>query len=247
MLPNKKVSQRFLIESKTRNICGQSESYIVRASSNTLYKIFKEDKPNILENKFQKLCKLYEKNIEFLTNPISTLSYNGLCVGYELKEEVSYKTWDGTYIPVSTVVTYLKELKKMLLKLDENGITYTDFKEDNILIDMATKKMKLCDIDNVSVDSLPSDKLLAVLKVIDLEKHPDFDVHAYMHNLFVIKEVLGISRENFSIFPLTITEREKFYINKSFTKEGLDIVEEMATIRKDPNNFSKRYLIEYSR
>lgn len=58
------------------------------ADSDTLYKIFvyPDTQATFLmsDNKFQKITKLYQRNLEHCITPLSTLSLNGTLIGYEM-------------------------------------------------------------------------------------------------------------------------------------------------------------------
>ena len=92
MLKNIKISKYKLDNFFLKNITSGSEGCIVKGNGDSLLKIFYTKDEEVLENKYNKIIELYEKDISFLTNPISIVSCNGKFVGYGMRNENNYRS-----------------------------------------------------------------------------------------------------------------------------------------------------------
>lgn len=247
MLKNIKISRYKRDSFFLKNIIASgSEGCIVKGKDNSLLKFFYTEDEEVLENKYKKIIRLYEKDIPFLTNPISTVSCHGKFVGYGMKNETNYRSINNVCIDRKDFLIILKDIKDKLLELESEDITYTDLRLCNILLDDSNGKIKFCDVDNVMIGDLESDVLLYELSKLHLEKYPDFDIHSYMHNLLVIKECIGFRSIDFSSLSLFKTDRAvEWLIRETFSEEGLDIFRKMINVEKDPSKYSKRYMIDH--
>lgn len=121
MLENIKLTKKELTYMKESRDNLGIESYIYKVDEKTSYKIFRTQSPEVLENKFQKIKALHQKNIDFMVTPLATLSCDGNFVGYQM---ILLENLEWYPFPLNTKA--LKELKKYLLQLEENNIIYGD-------------------------------------------------------------------------------------------------------------------------
>lgn len=216
-----------------------TESYIYKVDSNSIYKIFKTDKQEILENKLMKLIKLNKLKIEFLTNPIVTLSYKGQFIGYEMNYNEDDIQWFNTVLTLEEKKEYLKSLKEKLLVLEEYGILYPDIKDDNLLINRKTGKLNFCDIDNVQIDGLRVDVVQYISNYLRKENSLfDSGIHAFMHNLYTLEQLEEIHINDFIDF-IELERTEPF---KSFNENQKKILKNMVLLNE--KRIRNGYLID---
>ena len=84
MLEDIKLTEKELNYMKVNRDNLGTESYIYKVDERTVYKIFRTQSPEVLENKFQKINALHQKNIDFMVNPLATLSCGDNFVGYQM-------------------------------------------------------------------------------------------------------------------------------------------------------------------
>lgn len=232
MLQDIKVTEKELdYMIKNRSNYG-TESYIFKVDHKTAYKIFKTSSPDVLENKFQKVKTLHRKNIDFMVNPLATLSCGSFCIGYKM---YFFEDCEWYQFPLNTF--FLKDLKNKLLILDDEGIIYGDIWAANLFI--FNGKLLLGDSDNIQIDGYLIDLLPTVLSDFYRNKKFNIDVHAFMHNVFVLELV-----ENIACFRRSI-ENLKSIETSSFHEGGKRLLKDMSTVYTNPSIIKNRYLIDY--
>ena len=208
-----------------------TESYIYQKDSKTIFKIFKTESPSVLDNKFQKIILLFKRNIDFMINPIATLSCEGNFVGYQM---FFLENCEWYQFPLCTY--YFKELKDDLLILEDYGILYGDVWNENLFL--FDGKLFLGDSDNIQIDGYPMDMLPYELNDFYTENRFTIDVHAFEHNLFFLEEMEDIrfTRDN-------IKELDKIDFSY-FDEEGKKLIKDMPKVYQNPAIIKNRYLID---
>lgn len=174
-----------------------SESTIYKASNHQAYKIWRDDsalsKEKVRarnERKMQKIIRYHRKQIDYITQPLATLSNHGNCIGFAM----DYSP-DDDILLISPIerderLEILRSLPEILDYFYNEGIIYGDIKNDNILVNRKTKSITFCDIDNSKVEDLPMD-----IQPEELESfianygQEDDKIHAYMHNLLTLEQL----------------------------------------------------------
>lgn len=238
-MENIEISEQLRHVSKRNWFKFGAESYLYKSDNNSIYKIFKTDKNEILENKLAKLQKLNDLGIEFFINPIATISCKGQFIGYKMNYDENDMQWFNTFLTLEEKKKYLKILKEELLILEEYGILYPDIKDDNLLINRKTGKLKFCDIDNVQIDVLKVDSTQYISRILQNKDNLfDTSIHAFMHNIYAIEELEGIQIYDFD----SLIELESIKRFKSFNQKQTEILNNMILVKK--NKIRNSYLID---
>ena len=192
--------------------CG-SEGIILDAGKNIAYKIFGDFLSNdkvtsMSDNKFSKIKKLYELDLDSLVKIYSTISMNGELIGYSMSYDKKDFTFNDIHYPNEYIIFVLKKLKEILLELARNDIVYGDVHDQNILINHRKKSVKMCDIDNMMVAGFPMDLKGSTINnyIKDRDNMVDSTLDAYMYN------ILSFTKVNFP---------NRGYVNK---KELLELI-----------------------
>ena len=238
-MKNIEISKELVEKAQENHYDYGAESYIIKSSHNTLYKIFKEKDPNVLENKLQKVIRIPKKKVDFFTNPISTLSCEGNFVGIEMNYVEDESAWWKYNLNPIEKIKLLLDLKEKLLILEDKNIIYGDIKDDNILINKNRKEIKFCDVDNISIDEYKMDLHPAVLKITKLEDASS--IHSFMHNFFTLDqlECPGLSYDRV-LYNLNDYELFNFNLN------AYNILREMSMLkeRQKVKIYTGGYLID---
>lgn len=190
-MENLDVSQKELESIKSKFKYWGYESSIYEASEKSLYKIFINMPRKKLRNKKKKIELLYDMQIPIFRNPIRTLSEEGRFIGYEIEWNKNDVLWSNSSIVEENKIEMLKKLKDSLLFLEQEGIIYGDLKADNLLINSVTNELNFCDLDNTQIEKYKMDTLLNVIYMYHSNRRLyQNDVHAYMHNLFTLNELI---------------------------------------------------------
>ena len=232
MLQDIKVTKKELEYMMKNKDNGGTESYIYKIDDKTAYKIFRTLSPEVLENKFQKIKALHQKSIDFMVNPLATLSCDECCIGYKM---YFFENCEWYQFPLYTF--YLKDLKNKLLILEDEGIIYGDIRDENLFI--FNGNLLLGDSDNIQIDGYLMDILPTVLTDFHRNEKFNIDVHAFMHNIFVIEELEQLSCLRSSIENLENME------TSSFHEGGKRLLKDMSTVYTNPSIIKNRYLIDY--
>lgn len=238
-MENIEISAQVLYEAKRNFLNYGGEGYIYKPDSTSIYKIFKTDEKDVLENKLAKIIKLNQLGIDFLTNPAATLSCNHKFVGYKMNYDEDDMNWFNTFMTLDEKIKYLKTLKDDLLVLEQHGILYADIKDDNFLINRKTGMLKFCDIDNVQIDGLKVDQSQYISRCIqDNNLLFDNSIHAFMHNLYTLEQLVGL--DIYTHDDLTDLVNNKYF--EIFNDNQEQILENMVLLKK--RKISGRYLID---
>lgn len=174
-----------------------AESIVLKEpNSNKVLKLFspdidgEENQKNIMENKFDKLIKLYNRQLKYLTLPINTVSCEGEFVGYEMNYCTDNEEFLLAPLYTEEKIEILKRIKEILEYFYRWDVIYGDLKSDNILINRKSGNITFCDIDNVQIQNNPMDLYPTELTNY-YKKCGNFDkrVHSYMHNLLTLSEL----------------------------------------------------------
>lgn len=207
-----------------------TESYIYRVDEKTAYKIFRTSSFEVLENKFQKLMILSRKNIDFMINPLATLSCCGSLAGYKM---IYLEKCEWCRFLVNFY--YLKDLKDKLGILENYyGILYGDVVAENLFI--YNGKLLLGDCDNTQVDGYSMNIIPVVASNFYKNDRFTVDVHALMHNIFTLQEL-----ENTFITNLSKLENINTH---SFDEKGKQLIKDMSKAYQNPGIIKNRYLID---
>ncbi len=209
---------------------------------NTRYKLFMNQahyESPMNENKTVKVIELYRRNIPYLVQPLSTISYNGKMVGYEMTFDRHDKSLESlSQLSRKQLIEILKKSKEILEHLASQDITYGDVTADNILVNIKTGRVSFCDIDNMRVGANPIDiKGFSLSRYYGRVGQIDEKADAYMHNLLTIKKLHAPSKYESEI----IKDLEKGIFPTKFKQTARPIFESMA----NPENFTGEYVIQH--
>ena len=210
-------------------ICESDKSYSV-------YKIFTEN-GRILHmgtNKEEKINMLYQKDLDFSTKILSTISYHGFLVGYEMSYDedlISHPEYK-LVVDKQELLYFLRKSKEILEYFKENDILYGDVACRNILFNRVTGEMAFCDMDNVKIGYHQIDTMPMDLFDYEDRRGIDYGVHPYMHNKMLLNM---IGYDEFCADP---------YLFKKYLK--LCTRNTIASMIK-PEEFDEKYLIDYVR
>lgn len=224
------------------------ESMIVKSPQNTLYKVFDYESTlslpqtridAIYNNKLEKLKALAAiPNLRFTTAPSGLLYNAGEFCGYEMPynpKDISLKEAGLDY---EATLTTLRKVKFILNYLYRRDIIYADVNTGNILVNVDTNQVKLCDMDNVAIGELGVD---VVLDETDwfLREYGKMDenVAAYMYNLLALEQIAYPNRGNYEILYTLGRESEI----PGFNNEVGRVVEKML----HPKKFDGEDILQY--
>ena len=224
------------------------ESMIVKSTQNTLYKVFDYESTlslpqtridAIYNNKLEKLKALAAiPNLRFTTAPSGLLYNAGEFCGYEMPynpKDISLKEAGLDY---EATLTTLRKVKFILNYLYRRDIIYADVNTGNILVNVDTNQVKLCDMDNVAIGELGVD---VVLDETDwfLREYGKMDenVAAYMYNLLALEQIAYPNRGNYEILYTLGRESEI----PGFNNEVGRVVEKML----HPKKFDGEDILQY--
>ena len=250
-LPNIKLSERQLKSILETKLDYGGESYIcLGLEGNTLYKLFRNPDittaflyddsyiPNITElvqmsdNKFQKIKRLHELQLQYSVLPLSTISFNGELIGYEMLEKTNmHPIWFGV-LTVEEIIYYLNKIKKILEYFAKHDITYGDIKERNILHNMVTGEMAFCDMDNVRIGENPIDVCDYELEFYLNNGGAEAYIDSYMHSLMTL-EALQLCLDD-------VEQNQKEY-KTYFKRSALPIIKTLIK----PEEYKGEYILQY--
>ena len=200
----------------------------------------KETKKNkeykLLEiDKYDELKKYYNKII-FLVNNSKNEYLSGYivepCLGMPLNKIVLSK---------KEKIMILRQLKKILILFEKNGIIYDDIHLGNIYYNINTKKIELIDIDNISINNYQKD--LNSFLIQDYCYHGGIDgVNARIYAFNLITYILLINDiEEYNIRVLSETFEEKM---KKISNHNVYELCKNLLIPKINSNCDNEYLID---
>ena len=250
-LPNLKLSEKQLKSVLETKVDYGGESYIcLGLEGNTLYKLFRNPnigtsqiydasyKPNVTElvqmseNKFQKLKRLHELQLKYSVLPLSTISYNGELIGYEMIQKNNMEPiWFGI-LTEEEIIYYLNKIRKILEYFAKYDITYGDIKERNILHSIATGEIVFCDMDNVRIGENPIDICDYELDFYLDNGGKEAYIDSYMHSLMTL-EALELCLDD-------VEESQNEY-KRYFKKSALPIIKTLIK----PEEYEGEYISQY--
>lgn len=234
MIPNKKMTEEEVLKIlHYEKVASGGEAAICESNRfDTLYKIFTRlGKPiKMSDNKFKKIQKLYELDLEHSVKPVSTISIGDTIVGYEMTSNPSYETYKSYELTEEEKIIILKKSKEILEYFSKYGIVYGDLDLRNILINRETLDIMFCDMDNVQIGEYPMDVLPFGLEEYSLTRGIDKNAGAYMLNELSLK-----------FFDMDIYCTGRRSIMRKFKRPANKIIESM----KDIENFNGEYLISH--
>lgn len=242
-LPNLNLSEREYLDLINHPITRGGEGIICPGTKkDTLFKIFIDiygiSNP-LSENKERKITRLFQLDLDSLIKPIRTISYKGQIIGYEMSYDQLDITLRDTTLPRKELIKVLKQSRDSLIELSKHDITYGDVTEDNILYNPKTKKIKICDIDNIRIGNLPIDaKGYTLQKYYSLTGTIDEKADAYMHNILTLKSL----SYDYSTYDTSIlVDLRRGIYPTSFKQTARPILDSL----NDPTSFSGEYIIQY--
>lgn len=254
-LPNINISRRDMLNLLRFDAKKYGEAFLCNFSSNSvLYKIFYvpdylkgyneddfsfirhpyslSDIDEMSDNKFAKIKKLYELQLEHITTPTATITIDGRLIGYAMDFYYNDAT---THLIQSReyLIEYLRKSKAILEYLGSKDIIYGDVAHRNILVNSTNMDMRFCDVDNISLGQYPIDMEPVVLSTYREKRGKiDSECDAYMHNLMAVSD--------FHIAK-TPTFLSRILVNRNFSSNGLRIYESLST----PETFTGEYIIDH--
>lgn len=240
-MPNISLSEKQLQQLKARKpLRTGGESVIYSSEDDTIYKLFTDPDNSKLvgmsDNKFQKILRLYQMKLEYSIEPLSTISFNGDLIGYEMVKEIdSY--WLQLLLRKNRI-DFLKQTRCILEYFASKDITYGDVKLNNIFMSHHTGTFIFGDIDNVRlgeyhIDLIGDDLTYFVNRYGEVDQYCD----AYMHNLMTLK-YLNYYADTYQ--EILCGLRDGTYPRR-FMKEALPTIKSMLT----PSDFTGEYIIQY--
>ena len=237
-LPNKKLNDKEMLSSFLKGkMYGGAEAVICHSDrTDSVYKIF-SDKGIIVpmgDCKEDKINILYNKNLDFSTKIISTISYRGDIVGYEMffdEELVSQPMYNFCYNK-EELIYFLKKTKEILEYFMDNDILYGDVADRNILFNRHTGEIAFCDMDNVKIGYRQIDTMPLDLFDYQDRRGIDYGVHPYMHNKMLLR---AFGYDEFNVDAKLFKNYLKLASKKTIA----------SMIR--PEDFDDTYLIDFIR
>ena len=198
----------------------------------TLYKLFPNSRDTYLmsDNKEKKILRLFDLDLDYITKPLSLISFNGDIIGYEMVSGYDFCAYKDYQLDKDELVYLLKETKKILEYFDSKDVIYGDLEFRNILFNRFTKEIMFCDMDNVQVGELSMDVIPFGLMEYESVRGIDEGVHPFMHNRLTLR--------SFDLDPYCST---KYDLKRHFKRGAFSVFKSM----KDPNDFDSQYLISY--
>ena len=242
-LPNKELSLEEYLYLIKNYISRGGEGIICQGTrKDTVFKLFinLENICNPMsENKERKITELYQMNIDSLVKPLRTISYNGIIIGYEMSYDEFDISLKKITLPRKDLIKALKSCRKTLIELDKKDITFGDVTEDNVLYNIKTGRIKLCDIDNIRLGTLPIDiKGFSLNKYYSATGVIDKKSDAYMHNILTLKS-LSYDYDTYDTEILLDLKRKNY--PPKYKLPAKKIFESMP----NPESFNGEYVIEY--
>ena len=241
-IPNINITQREY-ENFQKNFCQRGgEGIICHKDDTSLYKLFIDPKGNaspMPENKQVKILSLYQKKLLYSVKPLSTISYQGEIVGYQM----TYNPHDCPLENIAlldrkTLIKILKKSKNILEYFASKDITYGDVTADNILVNIKTGEITFCDIDNMRVGTHKIDTIGSVLaRYYEKNGIIDAKADAYMHNLLTIKKLSCPYQYESEI----IKDLRREIYPKKFKQHAQQVFQSMTK----PEKFNGEYVIKY--
>lgn len=196
VLPNIDIktdqSNYMWFEQNTFNRGIESNLYVIPSifGEGTVAKIWKIRTQSIIQNKFEKIKRLYQIDMLKEINDIkilASISCNGKIIGY-LMNQSNFRQINQ--VPQTRIETlkYLILARQKLQQFLDLGILYGDITSDNILV--FKNNVCFCDLDNVAYQGFEMDIRRMYLDLF-LNNYGKMDEKAvsYMYNCFTMKNL----------------------------------------------------------
>ncbi len=254
-LPNIEIDPRCLNRLFMSQLTSGGEAIVCRSfQPNTLFKIcaeasvqrycdsfgvpFRLDLIEMSDNKFEKIKRLYEMQLEHSVKPVSTLSMNGRLIGYEMTYDKDDKSLHNSQLSHEDLINILEQSRNILEYYAQNDITYGDVNAFNVLVNSGTKQVKFCDVDNMRIGTLPIDVKEKNSTIYDLLGGKEAYLDAYMHNIMTLYE---FESDKFGFLFKPVSEIVKEDYSQYLTEESREILTSM----EEPKTFNGEYIIQY--
>lgn len=254
-LPNINIDPRSLNRLFMTQLTSGGEAIITRSfQPNTLFKIFADynvqrcsdsfgvpfrtDLIEMSDNKFAKIKRLYEMQLEHSVKPVSTLSMAGRLIGYEMTYDKDDKSLANAKLPIEETIRVLEESKKILEYFQEKDITYGDVNSGNILVNQNTGQISFCDVDNMRIGQLPIDVKGKNSTIYGILGGKAEYLDAYMHNIMTLYE---FSNKDFEFLFSPVSEIVKKDHSKFLTADSKETLASM----EEPKTFNGEYIVQY--
>ena len=240
------------------------ESRIVKSSDNTLYKLFFKayqllfskaayDSEKYLDNKLKKLKLIYNLSDKLQDDlgpynvlPLSTISVNGMLVGYELTHDEYDQTLDETYLEYDEKLYCLKRTHQILKCYENYGIIYGDISADNILVNSNSYLSMFCDIDNIQIGDYRMDTEHYILsEYISGRGDLDITAHAYMHNFVVLHTLVKQLKDREKTEKFLVSGEIYNYINFNDGLFKETAVKDIIDSMRAPGDFNGEFIAQY--
>ncbi len=175
--------------------------------SGTVAKIWKNGRQEVIQNKFEKIKRLYQieelRKINDITI-LKSISCNGDIIGYLTNRVFYHPMAKGNFTRIEKL-KYLLLARQKLQQFLDLGILYGDISNKNILV--SKNDVCFCDLDNVAYQELKMDIEPLILDYF-LSDYGKLDEKAisYMYNIFTIK-ILCSLKENQDVEQYFKTEK----------------------------------------
>lgn len=194
-LPNIDLTEKeicYLEKQPIKDYGAESRLYEIPAifGQNTVAKMFAFLGEEVIQNKFEKIKRLYQ--LEELTRIneiqiLKSISYRGKLVGYLMNKSV-YLTADCYRMTRKQQLEYLMLARQKLFQLEKLDILYGDISASNIMI--GKNDICFCDLDNVAYQELPMDVQPGILEeFVSQYGKMDSKAVSYMFNFYTLKQL----------------------------------------------------------
>lgn len=186
------------------------------------------------DSKHEKVKLLHQMDLEDSIQPISTLSCDGILLGYEMtydEDDLSF-AYPDTCRTRQEIIYYSDYIKNVLEYYASKGIIHSDVAARNILINKKTRSAKFCDMDNVKAGGYEPEALSPDLIEYEKIRGIDRQADAYLYNIMLMRK-LGLD-------PSECLEDDELFLDE-FDERALPILRGLG----DQEKFNGEYAIQY--
>ncbi len=201
---------------------------------------FSLDNVLLSDQKFAKIKRLYELQLEHSVQPLRTITMNGRLIGFEMTYDKNDKSLVSAKLSQYELLHFLAQSRKVLQYYNAKDIIYGDVSSNNILINQSTGLVKFCDMDNVYLDGLPFDAMGRDLKIYSIIGGPLQYTDAYMHNVTTLQ---AFQEDKLSAF----FEPVAYLVQKDYSTYLTDEAKKTLISMEEPTNFNGEYIIQYAK
>ena len=197
----------------------------------------KPEEIQMSDNKLEKIKLLYQKDPDYMVKPLSTLSCNGVLIGYEQTFDPNDFSFDQEGLPRNASIHFLDESMQALEYFKRQDMIYGDVDSSELLINIKTGRVKFCGIDNMQIGNYKIDRSGTTLTIYSVIRGLDQSADAYMHNIMALRVIA----------PPRVYKHEPAYhlvqedYSQSLTEKGLETLDSMHNIK----DFNGDYLTPY--